>query len=67
VDEDDLSKAGRGWGRITSARDGSAIRLIEHHPFFWRAVGLVAGALMRETTLDGARVEALVREARGRA
>jgi hypothetical protein len=66
VHEEDLSKAGRGWGRITSARDGSAMRLIERHPFFWRAVGLVAGALIREKTLSGAEVEALVRAARGR-
>jgi hypothetical protein len=33
--------------------------------YFWLAVGLVAGALMREKTLDGSEVEALVKTARG--
>src|SRR5665647_3645277 len=41
-----------------------ALALARRHPHFWRAVGLVAGALMREKTLDGYEVEALVRAAR---
>lgn len=63
VDNGDLEKAGRGWWQLESARDESAVRLIDRHPFFWRAVGLVAGALIRERTLSGVAVEALVREA----
>lgn len=47
-----------------SAEDPRAIRFIERYTYFWLAVGLVAGALMREKTLDGPEVEALVRAAR---
>lgn len=42
----------------------SALALVRRHPHFWRAVGIVAGALMREKTLDGSEVEGLVRAAR---
>lgn len=52
IDTDDLEKLGRGWGQVKSARNSDALRLMDRHPFFWRAVGLVAGALMRERTLD---------------
>jgi len=67
IDKDDLEKTGRGWGWARSARDRAAILLIEDHPFFWYAVGLVAAALMCEKTLRGADVEALVEAAQGRA
>ena len=40
----------------------AALALIQRHPHVWRAVGLVAGALLREKTLDGFEVEALVRQ-----
>ena len=49
---------GHAWME-SMARDG--IALTERHPHFWLAVGLVAGALMREKTLDGFEVAALVR------
>jgi hypothetical protein len=42
----------------------AAIRLMERTPYCWLAVGLVAGALMRQKTLDGSEVEALVRSAK---
>lgn len=44
----------------------AALALAQSHPHFWHAVGLVAGALMRQKTLDGSDVEALVREAESR-
>lgn len=45
---------------------GNAIALTERHDYFWLAVGLVAGALIRQKTLDGSEVMGLVRVARGR-
>jgi hypothetical protein len=44
--------------------DDQALALIERTPYFWHAVGLVAGALMREKTLGGFEAEALVKTAR---
>jgi len=44
----------------------AALALINRHPYFWRAVGLVAGALVREKTLDGFEVAELLRIAEGR-
>ena len=43
-----------------------AIALTQRHPHIWRAVGLVAGALVREKTLDGSEVAELLRIAEGR-
>lgn len=54
---------GRSWMQSMCSR---AIALTQRHPHIWRAVGLVAGALVREKTLDGYEVEALVRSAKGR-
>ena len=54
---------GHAWME-SMARD--AIALTERHPHFWLAVGLVAGALMRQKTLDGFEVAALVRVAQSR-
>ena len=42
-----------------------ALALIDRHPEFWRAVSLVAGALICQKTLEGSEVEALVKTARG--
>lgn len=55
---------GRAWMQSMCSR---AIALTERQPHFWHAVGLVAAALMREKTLSGADVEALVKAAHGRA
>ena len=41
----------------------AAPALVQRHSHFWRAVGLFAGAFMREKTLDGSGVVALVRVA----
>jgi hypothetical protein len=53
---------GRAWMGEMRSR---ATALSERHNYFWRAVGLVAGALMREKTLDCSEVVALVRAAQG--
>jgi hypothetical protein len=66
LDEDIFWKAGFYHGLRDCMCDDQALALIERTPYVWRAVGLVAGALMREKTLDGFEVEALVREARDR-
>jgi hypothetical protein len=60
-------KTGRGRGWACSAHSSVAIALTQRYPYFWHAVGLVAAALMREKTLSGADVEALVKAANGRA
>ena len=54
---------GRAWMQSMCSR---AIALTQRHPHFWRAVGLVAGALVREKTLDGSEVAELLRIAEGR-
>ena len=62
TDEDVFFKAGLYHG----PRDleiGGGLRLVNRHTHFWHAVGLVAGALMREKTIDGSDVTALVRTA----
>jgi hypothetical protein len=65
--EDDIwHKTGHGRGWLLTAHDPAAVALIARHSYFWLAVGLVAGALMRQLTLDGWDVTALVREARDR-
>ena len=51
---------------MRTAHDPAAVTLIERHSYLWLAVGLVAGALMRQLTLDGWDVTSLVREARER-
>jgi len=65
LEDDIFRKAGFYHGRLGLDID-AALALIQRHSHFWHAVGLVAGALMREKTLDGFEVEALVREARRR-
>jgi hypothetical protein len=62
LEDDVFRKAGYYHGPRGLEID-SALVLIRRHTHFWRAVGLVAGALIREKTLDGFEVEALVREA----
>lgn len=63
--EEDISRtAGFYHGLRGQMFDDRALALIERTPYFWLAVGLVAGALMRQKTLDGFEVEALVRAAR---
>ena len=62
IEDDIFRKAGFYHGPLGLDID-PALALARRHPHFWRAVGLVAGALMREKTLDGSEVEALVREA----
>jgi len=62
LEDDIFRKAGFYHGPLGLDID-PALALARRHPHFWRAVGLVAGALMREKTLDGSEVEALVREA----
>jgi hypothetical protein len=66
LDEDIFCKAGFYHGLRDRMFDDRALALIERTPYFWLAVGLVAGALMREKTLNGFEVGALVREARRR-
>jgi hypothetical protein len=66
TDEDIWRKTGHGQAWVRSPLSSAALALIERTPCFWHAVGLVAGALMREKTLSGADVEALVRAARER-
>ena len=63
LEDDIFCKAGLHHGP-RGLRTDAALALIERHPHFWLAVGLVAEALMREKTLDGSEVEALVRAAR---
>jgi hypothetical protein len=63
LEDDIFRKAGFYHGPLGLDVEG-ALALVRRHPHFWRAVGLVAGALMREKTLDGSEVEALVRAAR---
>ena len=65
LEDDIFRKAGFYHGPLGLDVEG-ALALVRRHPHFWRAVGLVVGALMREKTLDGFEVEALVREARRR-
>jgi len=65
LEDDVFRKAGFYHGPLGLDVEG-ALALVRRHPYFWHAVGLVAGALMREKTLDGFEVEALVREARRR-
>ena len=65
LEDDIFRKAGFYHGPLGLDID-AALALIDRHPYFWHAVGLVAGALMREKTLSGSEVEALVREARRR-
>jgi hypothetical protein len=67
LDEDVFYKAGFYHELRGHMFDDRALALIERTPYFWRAVGLVAGALMRQKTQDGFEVEALVRAARRRA
>jgi hypothetical protein len=62
LDEDIFFKAGFHHG-IRCSDVEPALRLARRHPHFWRAVGLVAEALMRNKTLDGSEVEKLVHEA----
>jgi len=62
LDEDIFRKAGFYHGPLGLDID-AAQALIRRHHYFWRAIGLVAGALMREKTLNGSEVEKLVREA----
>ena len=66
LEDDIFRKAGFYHGPLGLDID-AALALIDRHPHFWLAVGLVAGALMREKTLSGADVEALVKAAHGRA
>ena len=66
LEDDVFRKAGFYHGPLGLDID-AALALAQCHSHFWRAVGLVAGALMREKTLDGYEVEALVKAARGRA
>ena len=63
LEDDIFRKAGYYHGPRGLEIDG-ALTLIRRHPYFWQAVGLVAGALLREKTLDGSEVEALVRGAK---
>ena len=64
LQDDIFRKAGFYHGPLGLDID-AALALIRRHPHFWHAVGLVAGALMREKTLDGSEVEKLVRRAKG--
>jgi hypothetical protein len=66
TDEDIWRKTGHGQAWVRSPLSSAALALIERTPYFWHAVGLVAGALMRAKTLSGMDVEALVKAARGR-
>jgi len=63
--DDIFRKAGFYHGPLGLDID-AALALVQRHSHFWRAVGLVAGALMRGNRLDGLEVEALVREAASR-
>ena len=63
LEDDVFRKAGFYHGPLGLDID-AALALAQCHSHFWRAVGLVAGALMREKTLDGSEVEALVRSAK---
>jgi len=66
TDDDIWRKTGHGQAWLRSPLSFAALALIERTPYFWHAVGLVAGALIREKTLSGTDVEALVRAARER-
>jgi hypothetical protein len=46
-----------------SSQDPRPIRFAERHTYFWRAVGMVAGALIREKSLSGPDVATLVKVA----
>jgi|SRR5665647_1535168 len=59
-----LERDGKHWP--PSSADPRAIRFVERHTYFWLAVGLVAGALMRKKSLDGFEVAQLLRVAEGR-
>ena len=61
--EDDIFRKAGYYHGPRGLHVDAALALIDRRPYFWLAVGLVAGALMREKTLDGFEVEALVREA----
>ena len=63
LEDDIFRKAGFYHGPLGLDID-PALALARRHPHFWRAVGLVAGALMREKTLSGSEVEKLVRSAK---
>ena len=65
LEDDIFRKAGYYHGPRGLEID-SALALIRRHPHFWHAVGLVAGALVREKTLDGSEVAELLRIAEGR-
>jgi hypothetical protein len=65
LEDDVFRKAGYHHGP-RGLRTDAALALIRRHPHFWHAVSLIVGALMREKTLDGFEVEALVRGARNR-
>ena len=65
LEDDVFRKAGFYHGPLGLDID-AALALIRRHPYFWRAVGLVAGALMRQKTLDGFEVAELLRIAEGR-
>jgi hypothetical protein len=60
LEDDVFRKAGFYHGQLGLDID-AALALVRRYPHFWRAVGLVAGAHMREETLDGFEVESLVR------
>ena len=64
--EDDIFRKAGFYHGPRGLEIGPALPLIRRHPYFWCAVGLVAGALMREKMLDGFEVKALVREAASR-
>jgi len=63
LEDDIFRKAGFYHGPLGLDID-PALALARRHPHFWHAVGLVAGALMREKTLDGSEVEKRVRSAK---
>jgi len=65
LEDDIFRKAGFYHGRLGLDID-AALALVRRHPHFWPAVGLVAGALMRQKTLDGFEVAELLRIAEGR-
>ena len=65
LEDDIFRKAGYYHGPRGLDID-AALALVRRHPHFWRAVGLVAGALMCEKTLDGSEVAELLRIAEGR-
>ena len=65
LEDDVFRKAGYYHGPL-GLDIGPALALVRRHPHFWPAVGLVAGALMRQKTLDGFEVAELLRIAEGR-